>query len=79
VGIISDVEMEMGLVRVDDKFRIVIPKRLRDTIGIFGRSILYICAFESMIFLKKSGFDKTSVIDSIKKLSDSEVDENAKK
>jgi len=70
--------MEMAMVRMDNKFRVVIPKRLRESIGIFEKTCLFIYTFESLIFLRKVNPDKASVLESIKKLRGVEEVGNAK-
>jgi len=60
--------METALVRVDSKFRIVIPKRLRKSVGVLEKTNMYIYAFENFIFLRKADFDKCAIIESIRNL-----------
>ena len=65
MGINGDFKMEMSIVRMDDKFRVVIPKRLRECIGIFEKTCLYLYANESLIFLRKVDLEKIRLMESI--------------
>jgi bifunctional DNA-binding transcriptional regulator/antitoxin component of YhaV-PrlF toxin-antitoxin module len=60
--------MEMAMVKMDDKFRVVIPKRLRESIGIFEKASLFAYTFESLIFIRKVESDKAKILESVKKL-----------
>jgi len=70
--------MEMAMVRMDNKFRVVIPKRLRESIGIFERTSLFVYTFESLIFLRKVETDKARILESVEKLKGLEGVGNAK-
>ena len=50
------------------KFRVVIPKRLRESIGIFEKTSLFVYASESLIFLRKVDHDKARLLESIGKI-----------
>ncbi len=60
--------MEMAMVRMDNKFRLVIPKRLRESIGIIKNTSLFVYTFESLIFIRKVESDKTQILESVEKL-----------
>jgi len=60
--------METALVRMDDKFRIVIPKRLRKTLGILNSTCLLVYGFEEFIFLRKAEFDRGIISDSLRRI-----------
>ena len=60
--------MEMAMARLDDKGRLVIPKRLRDSVGISEKTAVFIYTFESLVFIRKVEADKTSVLESISRL-----------
>jgi bifunctional DNA-binding transcriptional regulator/antitoxin component of YhaV-PrlF toxin-antitoxin module len=67
--------MEMATVRMDDKFRIVIPKRLRKAVNIFEKCHFQIYAFESLIWLREVDPDRDGImeaVDRIKALEDLE-------
>jgi bifunctional DNA-binding transcriptional regulator/antitoxin component of YhaV-PrlF toxin-antitoxin module len=65
--------MEMALVRMDNKFRVVIPKKLRESIGIFKRTSLFVYTFESLIFIRKVEADKAQILESVEKLKSLEA------
>ncbi len=65
--------MEMAMVRMDNKFRVVIPKRLRESIGIFKKTSLFVYTFESLIFIRKVEADKTQILESVEKLKSLEA------
>lgn len=60
--------MEMAMARLDSKGRVVIPKRLRDSVGISEKTAVFIYTFESLVFIRKVEADKTSVLESIRRL-----------
>ena len=62
------ITMEMAMVRIDDKGRVIIPKRLRENVGLDNRDYCYIYTFESLVFLRKVDLDKGSILESIDKL-----------
>jgi len=62
--------MEMAMARLDDKGRVVIPKRLRDRGGIREKSAVFIYTFENLVFLRKVDVDKESVLESIRRLGE---------
>jgi len=60
--------MEMAMARLDDKGRVVIPKRLRDSVGISEKTAVFIYTFETLVFIRKVDSDKKSVLESISRL-----------
>ena len=60
--------MEMALARLDSKGRVVIPKRLRDSVGISEKTAVFIYTFESLVFIRKVDMDKASVLESVRRL-----------
>ena len=62
--------MEMAMARLDDKGRVVIPKRLRDSVGISEKTAVFIYTFENLVFLRKVDVDKESVLESIRRLGE---------
>jgi len=58
--------MEMALVRMDEKGRIVIPKRMRKD---KGRNF-FIYTFESLIFLREVDNNKAQVIKELKRVEE---------
>ncbi len=60
--------MEMAIARLDGKGRVVIPKRIRERIGIKENSAVFVYACESLVFLRKVDMDKESVLESIRRL-----------
>jgi len=60
--------MEMALARLDNKGRIVIPKKIRDKLGISEKSAVFVYTFEDLVFLRKVDMDKASVLESIRRL-----------
>lgn len=67
------ITMEMAMVRIDDKGRVIIPKRLREIIGLDNRDYCYIYTFESLVFLRKVDLDKDTILESIDKLKELET------
>jgi bifunctional DNA-binding transcriptional regulator/antitoxin component of YhaV-PrlF toxin-antitoxin module len=47
--------MEVGLTRLDDKGRIVIPKRVRKAAGLFVNCSILIYGFERCVLLNRAG------------------------
>ena len=60
--------MEMAMIRMDGKGRVVIPKRLREQLGMAANEVLFAYTFESLLFIRKVSADKKSVIESVEKL-----------
>jgi len=60
--------MEMAIARLDGKGRVVIPKRVRDSVGMSKKSAVFVYSFESLVFLRKVDVDKASVLESIRRL-----------
>ena len=59
--------VEVAVVKMDGKFRVVIPKRLRERAGISGETNLFVCASGSLIFLKKVDPEKFGVLKNMEK------------
>ncbi len=62
--------MEMAMARLDDKGRLVIPKKLRDSVGISENSAVLVYTFEKLVFVRKVEMDKESVLESIRRLGE---------
>jgi len=62
--------MEMALARLDNKGRVVIPKRVRDKLGISEKSAVFVYTFENLVFLRKVDVDKASVHESTRRLKE---------
>lgn len=60
--------MEMAMARLDDKGRLVIPKRLRDSVGISEKTAVFIYTFESLVFIRKVEGEKKGMLESISRL-----------
>ena len=63
--------MEIAMVRLDGKGRIVIPKRLRESVGISEKTAVFIYTFESLVFIRKVEGNKKEVLESLSRLGDS--------
>jgi len=62
--------MEMAIARLDDKGRVVIPKRMREKVGIHENSTVFVYTFENLVFLRKVDMDKAPVLESIRRLGE---------
>jgi AbrB family looped-hinge helix DNA binding protein len=62
--------MEMAMAHLDSKGRVVIPKRVRDKVGISEKSAVFVYAFHDLVFLRKVDMDKASVLESIRRLGE---------
>ena len=60
--------MEASTVRIDDKFRVVIPKRLRKKMRIPSNTELFIYAVDDLIFLRKIDADKVHILRSFERI-----------
>jgi AbrB family looped-hinge helix DNA binding protein len=61
-------KMEMALVRIDDKFRVVIPKKLRESAGISEKSSMFLYTFEDIVLLRKVDTENGKFLSDIEKL-----------
>jgi len=61
-------KMEMALVRMDDKFRVVIPKKLRESAGISEKSSMFLYTFEDIVLLRKVDTENGKFLGGIEKL-----------
>jgi bifunctional DNA-binding transcriptional regulator/antitoxin component of YhaV-PrlF toxin-antitoxin module len=52
----------LALACLDDKGRVCIPKRIRESAGIGKEQPLFIYAFENVIFLRRADIDGSSVL-----------------
>lgn len=64
------------MVKMDDKSRVIIPKRVRETAGIAEKCMFFVYAFEDLVFLRKADVDKSSIIRSLEKLKEVEAGSN---
>ena len=55
--------MEVSVVRADDKFRIVIPKKLRDASGLGRNPSMLMYAFSNVLLLQKVEADRGIILD----------------
>ena len=61
-------ELEMALVRLDMKNRLVLPKRIRERVGIRAGDVLFVYSFEKLVFLRKADVDNKPVFEGIRRL-----------
>jgi AbrB family looped-hinge helix DNA binding protein len=59
--------MEVAIARLDGKARVVIPKRVREKVGIREHSIVYVYVFENLVCLRKVEVDEESVFGNVGK------------
>jgi AbrB family looped-hinge helix DNA binding protein len=52
---------QFALVRVDDKCRLVIPKRVRQRSGLRPGTAVFVVAFEGLVFLKLADVSMPSI------------------
>jgi AbrB family looped-hinge helix DNA binding protein len=53
--------MQVALVRVDDKCRLVIPKRVRQKAGLSPETAVFVVAFGGLVFLRKADVSMPSI------------------
>jgi len=56
-------EYEVALARVDEKCRLVVPKRVRDRAGIKARTVVLATGSDSVVFLKKVRLVESALAD----------------
>ena len=62
--------LEVALVHLDMKNRLVLPKRIRNKVEIRAGDVLFVYGFEKQVFLKKANIDRKQAIESIRRLGE---------
>ncbi|MBN2331045.1 MAG: hypothetical protein JXC85_04455 [Candidatus Aenigmarchaeota archaeon] len=60
--------MEMAMVQMDGKGRVLIPKKMRESLKMGVNVVLFVYAFESVVFMRKVSTDNKSVLESVERL-----------
>ena len=62
--------LETALVHIDRKGRLVLPKRIRNKLGINASDVLFIYTFEKLVFLGRAEIDNKPALESIRRLGE---------
>lgn len=60
--------MEMAIVRMDGKGRVLIPKKIRERLGMSVNEVLFVYAFEGLMCMRKASMDSGPVLEDIRRL-----------
>jgi AbrB family looped-hinge helix DNA binding protein len=60
--------LDVALVKLDAKGRLVIPKKIRSNAGIEIGNMLFVYTFEKLVFLRKAEIDHKPVIKTLRRL-----------
>lgn len=60
--------MEMAMVRMDGKGRVLIPKKIREHLSMSVNDVVFVYAFEGLIYMRKANIDGGPVLENIEGL-----------
>jgi AbrB family looped-hinge helix DNA binding protein len=62
--------LDVALVKLDAKGRLVVPKKIRSKAGIENGDVLFIYVFGKLVFLRKAEVDHKPVIETLRRLKE---------